>query len=74
MAKKIIIFTLIILAVATYFLWSQKNEIRSDCLEWTTYDPEKDAWHWKREFLSEYFQTREQAIENCEKVWRKIKS
>lgn len=73
MIKKIIIFALIILSVIAYFLWFQEDEVYSDCLEWTIYNPEKDAWHWRREFTGEYFETREQAIENCEKSWGEIK-
>jgi len=71
--KKIVIFALIILFSITYFWWFQKDEVYSDCLEWTTYNPEKNAWHWKREFLGEYFQTREQAVENCKEIWGEIK-
>lgn len=42
------------------------------CLEYTMFDPVKQAYRWKFEFTDEWFETHEEAMRNCINIQKQI--
>jgi len=67
MKTKWIIIIIILIAIAFYFYNRTKpcKEAYNKCLEYITYDPERKAYRWKFEFVDEWYQTKDEAMEAC---------
>lgn len=65
----ILILIIIIAAIAIFIFYNKTNApIKNKCLQWTNFDPDKNAYRWS----SDYFKTKNEAIKNCIAVQKDI--